>query len=358
LRLIEDNQKIIIHDDSSISDALKQIDVNSEGLLFVVDQNMRLIGVLSDGDIRRALIAGKALTDTIANIYNIKPFIVTSDSIDESAIRETMVRERYEVIPVVTASNKLEGYITWDDMLSGKKRIETFAAIDVPVVIMAGGKGTRMAPFTNVLPKPLIPIGDKTILEVIIDQFRKHAVNSYYFTINYRGEMIRAYFEGLDKEYQIEYLKEKDFFGTAGSLKMLPKTITGLFIVTNCDIIVKADYSKILDFHKSSGAALTVISSIQHHTVPYGVIQFSNGGRITEIQEKPEFSFCINTGVYILDSSCLELIPDGEVFHMTHLIDALLAAGKVVSTYPVNESEYIDIGQWDEYRKAVGILGL
>ena len=348
---------ITIRNDAIVKDALKQIDANSAGILFVVDESGHLIGALTDGDIRRALISGRALTDSIRGIYNPKPFSVVKEKYDENTIKTIMLRERYEVVPIVDNSNILESYVTWDDILAGEVHIKTWDELDVPVVIMAGGKGTRMAPFTNVLPKPLIPIGDKTILELIIQEFSKHKISEFYFTINYRGDMIRAYFEGIEKSYKINYIKENDFLGTAGSLRLLPDVIKGPIIVSNCDIIVKADYYDVLRFHKSTGASLTIVSSIQHHKLPYGVINFSNGGRVNEIIEKPEYSFCINTGVYVLDSSCLELIPSGRLFHMTHLIDLLISNGKVVSTYPVNESEYIDVGQWEEYRYAVNLLG-
>ncbi len=347
---------ITIREDAIVKDALKQIDANSEGLLFVVDESGRLIGALTDGDVRRALISGKALNDSIKNIYNPKPFSVTKAEYDENAIKNIMLQERYEVIPVVDESNILDAYVTWDDILAGEDHPKSWKEINVPVVIMAGGKGTRMAPFTNVLPKPLIPIGDKTILELIIQEFAKHKISSFFFTVNYRGDMIRAYFEGIEKDYEVKYLKEDDFYGTAGSLKLLPNNIKGPFVVSNCDIIVKVDFSDVLRFHTESGAMLTVLSSIQHHRIPYGVISYKNGGIVVGIEEKPEYSFCVNTGVYIVDAECIKLIPKNEVFHMTDLISLLMKNDQKVVTYPVNENEYIDIGQWDEYRQAVALL--
>ena len=215
-----------------------------------------------------------------------------------------------------------------------------------------------MAPFTNVLPKPLIPIGDKTILELIIDEFQVFGIDNFFFTINYRGEMIKAYFDCIEKAYNVNYLKEVAFLGTAGSLKLLPPDFSNTFIVSNCDIIVKADYSDVLEFHRNSGALLTVLSSIQHYKIPYGVIQFEPGGGVTGFEEKPEYSFCINTGVYILDIECLKYIPEGEVFHMTHLMELIMKNGGKVATYPVNENDYIDIGQWEEYRRVISQMGL
>jgi len=353
MKRIEDNVAILVSPRTTIRDALKQIDANSEGILFVVGGDRVLMGSLTDGDIRRALIAGKGMTEFIEGIYNPHPFVLGSDEFEIESAKRQLVDRHLEVVPVVDRQSRVIGYITWNDVLGGHVRRVPRSKLDVPVVIMAGGKGTRMAPFTNVLPKPLVPIGEKTILELIVDTFRDFSIQDFYFTINYRGEMIRAYFDCIERDYRVTYLKEGDFWGTAGSLVLLPPTIAKTFIVSNCDIIVNADYAEVLNFHEQSGAMLTVLSSIQHHKVPYGVIKFEAGGKVTEIEEKPEFSFCINTGVYVLDSACLELIPKGEVFHMTHLMEKLMSLGHTVSTYPVNESEYIDVGQWEEYHDAV-----
>ena len=165
--------------------------------------------------------------------------------------------------------------------------------------------------------------------------------------------MIRAYFEGVEHKYNIEYVREREFLGTAGSLRLLGESVPVKFFVSNCDIIVKADFAKVAEFHDQSESWLTIVSAIQHNKLPYGVVDFGLGGKVTEIREKPEYSFTINTGVYLLDSRCIEFIPEGRPFDMPDLIKALMADGKPVHTYPLNESEYIDVGQWDEYRSAI-----
>lgn len=357
MRKIESNPNLIVPKDTSIRDALKKIDANSEGILFVVDTENKLVGALTDGDIRRSLLAGKALTESIKGSYNETPFSFQQDNFNLEDAKRTIVEKRFEVVPFVDSMGHVVGYLSWEDLVTDIDRREPGRIIDVPVVIMAGGKGTRMAPFTNVLPKPLIPIGNKTILEMIFDSFRRFQVSDFFLTINYRGEMIRAYLDCIDKDYSVTYIKEEEFRGTAGSLALLPSTISQTFIVSNCDIIVSADYSDVLEYHRKSKAKLTILSSIQHHQVPYGVIKFEAGGRVLEIEEKPELSFCINTGVYVLEKECLDFIPPKNVFHMTDLIEMLMRKGEKVSTYPVNERDYIDVGQWEDYRKAVGLIG-
>jgi len=353
---IDANSELFVSRDISLRDSLKVINKTGEGILFVVDTQRSLLGTLTDGDIRRGLLAGKQINDSIAEIYNQKPFVFYEDEYSRENAKKIIREMHYEAVPILSADGRVIAYEKWNELLGHEDRKGSLRSIDVPVIIMAGGKGTRMAPFTNVLPKPLIPVGEKTILELIIDSFKAHAVKDYYFTVNYRAEMIQAYFNCIEKDYSITYLREKEFLGTAGSLKLLPESVSGTFIVSNCDIIVKADFSEVMEFHRKSGALLTVISSIQHYKIPYGVVHFEAGGIVSSLEEKPEYSFCINTGVYVLEHECLEYIPDGKIFHMTTLMETLMASGRKVATYPVNESEYVDVGQWEEYRSAVRLL--
>jgi dTDP-glucose pyrophosphorylase len=338
----------------SVKDALKLLDKTGSKILFVVDEDKKLIGSLTDGDIRRWILKNGILDATVENVCNKNCLFTTKNKRESELLYEMEINDIFYA-PILNEKRQVIDIYVRKQVSSNTiiiKRIN----LDIPVVIMAGGKGTRMAPFTTVLPKPLIPIGEKTVLEHIIDSFTKYGVNVFYFTINYRGEMIRAYFEGIKKNYLINYIKEPEYLGTAGSLALLSKDIGNTFIVSNCDIILKADYSDILNFHRETNATLTIISSIQHHLIPYGVIKFENDGIVKNIIEKPEYSFCINTGVYVLQKECLNYIKKNQIFHMTHLINELINNNKKVFTYPINESEYIDIGQWEEYRKAISLL--
>jgi len=349
--------ELIISPLDSVHKALKQLDVTAQKLLIVCDGDRTIKGVLSDGDIRRAILAGVTLESSIDLVYNRHPIIFREGQFSAEEIKNTFLERKIDMVPVIDPAGRLVSVLKWEDWLEGKRpRTDAYDVLDIPVIVMAGGKGTRMAPFTAILPKPLIPIGDKSILELIVDNFKPFGIKDFYFSINYRGEMIRAYFDGLEKDYSITYIKEEKYLGTAGSLIYLKDMAPKTFIVSNCDIIVKANFAGVVEFHRKSESLLTIISSMQHHQIPYGVVDFKAGGEVTGIREKPEFTFPINTGVYILEKECIDYIPSGEVFHMTHLIEALMADGKKVSTYPINENEYIDVGQWDEYRKAVTLL--
>ena len=347
------NEKLFIKETATVVEALKKLDEAATKILLVVNNKKVLKGIISDGDIRRSILKGHNLKNTIQKVYNKTPTVVFKKDFSNEHVQQILLKKEIEALPVIDENWHVVDFVKWEDVFTDKKIKSRKQLKNVPVIIMAGGKGTRLAPFTNILPKPLIPIGEKTILELIISEFYDFGVRDFLLTLNYKGEMIRAYFEGIPHDYRLNYIWEKEFNGTAASVRLAEALLPEVFIVSNCDIIVKADYAKVVAFHKKNGADITVLSSIQHHVVPYGVVEFCNGGAVTEIIEKPEYTFTINTGVYVLNKKCIDHIPENRVFHMTHLIEAIIAARGKVFTYPVNEKEYVDIGQWEEYRSVI-----
>jgi dTDP-glucose pyrophosphorylase len=348
---------LLIEPDETVKSALKMLDKGSEKVLFVVDKNRKLLGTLSDGDIRRALLKGVGLEAVISDAYNRRPKHMHMRDYSLEVAKRLLIEYVINAIPIVDDDDRLVDYVSWEQAFSSSPGAQQRKReLDLPVVIMAGGRGTRLAPFTNVLPKPLIPIKDRTILEVIISGFLDYRIKHFYISVNYRAQMIRAYLDSIEKEYTVSYIEEKDFYGTAGSLKLVESEIADTFIVTNCDIITRADYADVVDHHRQREAVLTVIASIQHVTIPYGVVEYANGGDIVKITEKPEYSLPINTGVYVMDRQCLDLIPRDAVFNMTDVIEALLRQRKRVATYIINENDYIDVGQWEEYTRVMRAL--
>lgn len=350
---------ILIRETESVKDALKKLDKSAKKVLLVVNGRNQLLGTITDGDIRRYILSGKSLENDIKEVYNKKSVFITKGDFSIDLARELLIKNKIELLPIVDKENKIIDFATWDQVFSERKAdVYEVSKINIPVVIMAGGKGARLEPFTTVLPKPLIPIGDKPIIEIIMDEFKKWGTTEYYVTLNHKGDMIEAYFKNIEKDYRIKYIREKTFLGTAGSLKLLKGKISGDFIVSNCDVIVKANFAEVVDFHKKQGAALTILSSIQHYEIPYGVIKSKEEGEVVDIIERPEYTFTINAGVYILAKECLEHIPEKTPFAMTDLIKSLIKNNKKVAMYPVNENDYIDIGQWEEYKKAIEKLQL
>ncbi len=338
----------------SVKTALKRLDLSAEKTLFVIDPATTLLGTISDGDIRRALLKGFDLLSPIGEIYHRDPTYVSATSYSLERVQKIMLERRISIVPIVNGHKQVVDMISWADAFGEHPpALPTEERLEIPVVVMAGGKGTRLAPFTSVLPKPLIPIGEKTVLELIMEEFQRYYSGEFYFTLNYKGEMIEAYFNSKDPSLPINYVWEKEFLGTAGSLKLLEGQLHSTFVLSNADIIVKTDYRNVLAFHKEKDADLTLLTSLQHHTLPYGIVEYKNGGEITGIREKPEYSYNIITGVYMMEPTVLSFIPEGQFFHMTHLIDTLMAAGKKVVIYPLNTHDYTDLGQWSHYQEAV-----
>ncbi len=354
---MKDLSPYLIQEFATIKESMKKLDLGITKVLLVIDDQEHLKGTLTDGDVRRHLLKGSSIENNIHDVFNRTPITLKAKHFTMDIARILTIENKIDLLPILDDDNKIVDFLNRGDLFNESNMIKKQEGkIDVPVVIMAGGKGTRMEPFTKILPKPLIPIGDTPIVEVILDAFAAQGSTEHYLTINFRGEMIEAYFNHTPKDYHIEYIREKDFLGTAGCLTLLKDRINGTFIVSNCDVIVKANYHDVICHHREQNAILTVLSSIQHYKIPYGIVHFKEGGLVTDIQEKPEYSFTINTGIYVLEHEALDWIPEGEMFHMTDLMDRLIKAGKTVVTYPVNENEYVDIGQWEEYKKAMDKL--
>jgi hypothetical protein len=287
-------KNILVREGITVKEALKRIDEAAKKILFVVNNREELLGALSDGDIRRHILKSGKLNDLIDTIYNKAP-VCFQEPYSILDVKKKMLDLRIEVIPIIDENKRIIDILFWENIFHeneyGRKDNKK---LDIPLIIMAGGKGTRLDPFTKILPKPLIPIGDKPIIEIIMDRFSEFGIDDFYITINYKGEMIKSYFNSEESRYNIHYISESNSLGTAGSLKLLPRDIAETFIVSNCDIIVDANYYDVLKFHTSNNNSLTILGSIQHYVIPYGVLKFKEEGAVEEIIEKPEYDFTIN----------------------------------------------------------------
>ena len=352
------NKQLLINKNFSIKEALRRLDETAEKVLFVVDNENKLLGALTDGDVRRYLLSGKSLQGDISDIFNNSPKFIYEKNLVPDEVRGLFVKHKLALLPVLDSNNKICQIIKWESLLSKDEHIRVKRKkIDLPVVIMAGGKGTRLDPFTKVLPKPLIPIGDKPIIEIIIDRFYEFGIRDFYITLNHKGRMIKAYFEDLNPRYKITYYEEKKPLGTAGGLKCMQGKVVNNIIVSNSDIIIEEDYSEILKFHNKMKNDITLVASIKHYNIPYGICDIENGGKLLGIREKPDFSFLVNTGMYILNSKVIDIIPRNKFYNMTQLIHEIKNNGGRVGVYPVSEKSWIDIGEWASYKKALEKFG-
>lgn len=348
-------QSIIIDSKKSIIQAMKIMDDARTKSLLVFEGD-GFMGMITNGDLQRAIIANKPFSMPIIHLVDNANKKYAHQDDDIQRIKDWMIEVRAEYMPILDKDENLVDVIFWDDILSETVVEDDRKKINLPVVIMAGGKGTRLNPLTNVIPKPLVPVGDKTILEVIMDQFEKIGCHKFYMSVNYKADMIKYYLSQLDYQYDIEFFQEKKPLGTIGSVSLLKGKISTPFFVSNCDSINEQDYRDVYDYHIKNRNELTIVTMVNTFKIPYGVIETGNDGLMTALSEKPELTFQVNTGVYILNPDCIDEIPSGKFFHITQLMEKIKARGGRVGCFPVSEQAWKDIGEWPEYMKVIGVL--
>lgn len=348
-------QKKIVMAESTIIQTMKLMDEACTKLLLVFDGDC-FLGLVTNGDLQRSIIAHIPFDTPIGKIVTRKGKLFAHVGDDKEKIKEWMLAKRAELMPVLDVNDQLVDVIFWDEVLSDTKAEDNRPKIDLPVVIMAGGKGTRLKPITNVIPKPLVPVGNKTILEVIMDQFESIGCHKFYMSVNYKADMMKYYLSQLPHKYDIEFFMEDKPLGTIGSVSLLKGKITTPFFVSNCDSINEQDYRDVYEYHVNNHNDLTIVTMVKSFKIPYGVIETGEDGLMVALSEKPELTYQVNTGVYILNPSCIEEIPEGEFFHITHLMEKIKARGGRVGCFPVSEHAWRDMGEWPEYLKMIKVL--
>ncbi len=343
---------LLTHKKISLRNALKLLKVTGKKCVVIVDKKNKLLGTLTDGDLRNHILSGKKLDETIEKVYNSNPAFFYKDRLNLKKAKKEIIKNRYELVPIVNKNKVVEDILTWDQSLSPDlKQIKK--NLNASVIIMAGGKGTRLQPFTHILPKPLIPIKGKAIIEHILDKFNSYGVNNFFISINYKSSLIEAYFKELKPDYKINFIRENLPLGTAGILSKLNKKFKEPVFISNSDIIIDTDLVDIYDFHKKNKNEITVVASAKNYEIPYGVCKINKKGFLTNIAEKPKFNFLANTGLYIINPKILNFIPKNKRFDMTDLIKKVKILKKRIGVYPIDEESWTDIGQWNEYKLAV-----
>lgn len=346
-------QDKIVKADLTIISALKKMDEVKSKFLFVFDEE-RFDCMLTIGDIQRAIIRNVEMSRSVSDILDRnKIYAKENDSIED--IKEVMFKEGIDCMPILNNEGEIVDVLFWADVFK-ETVTEVREKIDLPVVIMAGGKGTRLKPITNVIPKPLVPVGDKTILEVILDQFEGIGCHKFYMSVNYKADMMKYYLSQLDHKYDIEFFMEDKPLGTIGSVSLLKGKITMPFFVSNCDSINDQDYRDVYEYHQNNHNDLTIVTMVKSFKIPYGVIETGEDGLMVALHEKPEQTYMVNTGVYVLNPELINEIPEGEFFHITHLMEKVKARGGRVGCFPVSEESWKDMGEWPEYLKMINVL--
>lgn len=336
-----DYDKFIVKEDTTILETMHVLNQNAHGIVLVCDENRTIKGTVTDGDIRRQILKNDNLNIPVSYVANYNFLYVYNDNVD-SADR-IMIENKIKCIPVLDNNNRLV-----DLHFLGEKTIPRYSALNLPVVIMAGGKGTRLYPFTKVLPKPLIPIGDITITEHIMNRFIDYNCNNFYIIVNCKKSLIKSYFVEEKPQYKINFVDEDMPLGTGGGLKLLQQEIDTTFFMTNCDILISADYSKIYNYHKKNDNIITMVCVDKKFTIPYGTVNVEFDNKVVSLSEKPEVSFLTNTGMYIIEPDVFDLIPDETFIHITDIIEKCIKSCKKVGAYTISEDDWMDMGQFEE----------
>lgn len=342
-----DNQELIKFigtDTLTVSEAMQKIDINASGILFLIDKSQKLAGCITDGDVRRYLLSGGKMDDKALSAANRNPRVARTLEDAKSLYHQ----KNYIVIPIVDSNNLII------DLYSGESGLQLQKyrnPLNIPVVINAGGRGTRLDPYTKVLPKPLIPVGELPIIELIMKEYQSYSCDIFHIIVNYKRDVMKAYFADNERSYNITWHDEEKPLGTGGGLRLLKGQLDSTFFFANCDALLTANYESMIKFHKDNGNVITMICAYKNINIPYGVVDMGINGTIEAMREKPLISFLINTGIYIVEPEVIDDIGDNEVIGFPDIVEREKKKGKRVAVFPVSENDWMDMGQLPELEK-------
>lgn len=340
---MKDFKKIIVSLDTTIRETIQIIDSSAMQIALVVGSDNRLLGTVTDGDIRRGILHGMLLDEKVGKIMNPNPSVCSEDDARE-VILARMDARHLRHMPVVDKDGRIVGLETHDELLTTKER-------DNLVILMAGGLGVRLRPLTENCPKPMLKIGGRPILETILLNFIEYGFRRFYISVNYMSEAIIEYFgDGTQWGVEIKYLRESQKLGTAGALGLLPERPSSPIFVMNGDLMTKVNFAHLVDFHASHRSKATMCVREYDFQVPYGVVKMDHH-RITAIEEKPVQRFFVNAGIYVLEPEILDMIPKNDFLDMPTLFDHLIGAGSETSAFPIREY-WLDIGHLEDFERA------
>ncbi len=333
----------ITSDSSSLSEAMQKIDKNTHGIVFISDKKGVLIAALTDGDVRRYLLSGGSMNCNAIVAANTTPKSATSFK----EAKKIFHKRDFVVIPIVDKTGKIIDLYTGD----AKEQKLFRESLNVPVVINAGGKGSRLYPLTKVLPKPLIPVGDLPIIELILKSYLYNGCNDFHVIVNYKKELIKTYFKENESRYNITWYDENEPLGTGGGLSLLKNKVNDTFFFANCDVLLDSNYADILKFHKENKNIITMVCAYKNFNIPYGVVEIGKDGIIQEMKEKPMISYLTNTGIYVVEPEVLDDIKDNVSIGFPDIIEYERKKGLKTAVYPVRGNDWMDMGQFPELEK-------
>lgn len=340
-------KKYFIDHNSSTIHAIKKINKVGGRSLIVVEKNKFLKGILSSYDLRKAIMNKNILNKDINKIYNKKPKYIYLDSIKSDFSNIYQKIKKFEILPVVDRNSKKIVDLLTKNKLT-KLKSKKLRNINCSVVIMAGGKGTRLKPYTEVLPKPLLPINKKPAIKHVLDKFHKHKPKNFFITVNYKAEVLKSYFKEAKGRYNIRVINEDKPLGTAGGLYFLKNKIKKHFFLTNCDTIINTDYYELLNFHIKHKNDVTTVVANKIFKIPYGVCEIKKN--IFSLKEKPKLKYKVNVGLYIIESRILKNLKKKKYLDFNSFLNRILKKGGKVGCYEIRDKDWIDVGQMDNYK--------
>lgn len=341
-------KKLITSPDSKIMKVFKNIKDSGFRTLVVTSKKGHLLGTISDGDIRKFLIKGGSINRSISKIFNTSPKYFVQGNYDISKLKKYFIKFQFGIIPITNKQKKLIKIFTWQDIFKQRPDIKV-KKIPIDVVIMAGGEGRRLKPYTNVLPKPLMPINEKPLIDYIINTFTERGFKNFLVSINFKSNIIKSYFKDLTKNYRINFIEEKTPLGTIGAISLIKNKVSQNFIITNCDTIYNIDYSKFYNFHLKKGNLLTIAVSGKKIIFPYGVCEIDKKDNLINMEEKPKKNFLVNTGLYLMNKKLIKYFPKNKLLDINNIIEICKEKKIPISTFLINEKSWSDFGSLKNY---------
>ena len=322
----------------------------------VVNNNGNFLGTLTDGDIRRAIIMGANIDNKIGPYIKKKSFIIDETKfkkLSEDKIKKIFkeyAESKIDLIPVLNKKQKIVDILETQSGIKNEIKIENKLS-KIPLVLMAGGKGNRLKPFTDIFPKPLLPINNLPAAEHIFNFFKNSGVKKIFISVNFKKDLIKSYFK--DKNYSIQYIEEKKKLGTIGSISYLNKKMKTDFFVSNCDTLLDINLNKFYEYHRKGKFYITLVSAIKNYLLPYGSCELDKSGNLKKITEKPNLNYLVNTGLYLMRPEITKFVPKNKYMDMDELIQILKKKKKKIGIFPVSEMNWTDVGEWSEYNKMI-----
>lgn len=332
----------LLHRKATIREALQKLDyLAKDAIVFIVDDNEKLVGSLTDGDVRRGLLKGVTIDQTVENVIQKGPRFIKKGETDLDKIIQFR-EQNFRILPVLDENNVVINVINF-----GEKR----SYLPIDAVIMAGGRGQRLRPLTDTVPKPLLKVGDKSIMEHNVDRLALYGIDDFWFSVKYLGEQLESHFgNGKKKNVRIEYIWEDEPLGTIGSVSKIDNFIHDYVLISNSDILTNLDYEAFyLDFIKQD-ADFSVVTIPYNVNIPYAVLETTNG-HVIDFKEKPTYTYYSNGGIYLMKRSVLDHIPKNTFFNATDLMETLIKQNKKVVSYPLL-GYWLDIGKHEDFEKA------